>query len=78
MNTSIHIPEEIARKLDKYISSANCEDNSRNAFIVKAIEQRLSELETEENWSSEILDWQGSDIPLKREEFTGFGTDLKL
>lgn len=78
MNTSIHIPDEIAKRLDKYIRSHNCPENSRNAFIVKAIEQRLNEVETEENWSKDILDWQGVDIPIEREEFTGFGTDLNL
>ena len=78
MNTSIHIPDEIARRLEKYISSNNSQDKSKNAFIVKAIEQRLDKLEIEANWSQEILDWQGGDIPIEREEFTGFGTDLKL
>ena len=73
MNTSIHIPEEIARRLEKYISSNNSQDKSKNAFIVKAIEQRLNELDLEANWSQEILDWQGGDIPIEREEFTGFG-----
>ena len=73
MNTSIHIPEEIARRLEKYISSNNSQDKSKNAFIVKVIEQRLNELDLEANWSQEILDWQGGDIPIEREEFTGFG-----
>lgn len=78
MNTSIHIPDDIAKRLDKYIRSNNCQENSRNAFIVRAIEQRLNEVETEENWSKDILNWQGGDIPIEREEFTGFGTDLTL
>lgn len=78
MNTSIHIPDDIAERLDKHIHSTNCQDNSRNAFIVKAIEQRLNKVEIEENWSKEILNWQGAEIPIEREDFTGFGTDLKL
>ena len=77
MNIFVHIPEEIARRLEKYISSNNSQDKSKNAFIVRAIEQRLNELDIEANWS-EILDWQGGDIPIEREEFTGFGTNLKL
>ena len=78
MNTSIHIPNDIAKRLDKHIQSTNCQDNSRNAFIVKAIKQRLNQVEVEGNWSQEILDWQGADIPIEKEQFTGFGIDLTL
>jgi predicted transcriptional regulator len=78
MNTSIHIPDDLSRRLSRYISSSSCQDKSRNAFIIKAIEQRLNELESEENWSKEILNWQGGDVPLTREDFTGFGTKLEL
>lgn len=78
MNTSVYIPQEIARRLDRYIASGNSTESSKNAFIVKAIEQRLNELEIKENWSPEILDWQGGDISILREEFTGFGHDLEL
>jgi predicted transcriptional regulator len=77
MNTSIHIPDDLSRRLSLYIGSSNCRDKSRNAFIIKAIEQRLNELEVEENWSKEILNWQGDDVSLEREEFTGFSIKLE-
>lgn len=78
MNTSVHIPDDIARRLENYISSSNCDVNSKNAFIVKAIGQLLDEVESEENWCPEIMAWQGGDLEIEREEFTGFGTELKL
>ncbi|VEP15535.1 conserved hypothetical protein [Hyella patelloides LEGE 07179] len=39
MNTSIHIPDDLARRLENHISSSKCEVKSKNAFIVKAIQQ---------------------------------------
>jgi|GEM_PF-3315619 len=78
MNTSVHIPDDLACRLENHMSSPKCEITSRNAFIVEAIRQLLDEVENEENWSEEIMNWQGYDLELKREEFTGFGRDLKL
>lgn len=78
MNTSVHIPDDLARRLENHISSPNCEVSSKNAFIVKAIGQLLDEVESEENWCPEIMAWQGGDIEIEREEFTGFGTALEL
>lgn len=78
MNTSVHIPDDLARRLEKYISSPNCDVASKNAFIVKAIGQLLNEVESEENWCPEIMAWQGGGFEIEREEFTGFGTDLAL
>ena len=37
MNTSIHIPDNLARRLENYISSSKCEVKSQNAFIVKPL-----------------------------------------
>lgn len=78
MNTSIHIPNELARRLEKHVSSPKCKLASKNAFIVEAIRQLLDEVESEENWCEEIMTWQGGDLELEREEFTGFGADLGL
>ena len=78
MNTSVHIPDDLARRFENHISSPNCEVSSKNAFIVKVIGQLLDEVESEENWCPEIMAWQGGNIEIEREEFTGFGTDLKL
>ena len=77
MNTSVHIPDELARRLENHISS-NSEMKSKNAFIVKAIGQLLDEVESEENWCPEIMAWQGGGLEIEREEFTGFGLDLNL
>lgn len=78
MNTSLHIPEDLARRLENHVSSSNCEVKSKNAFIVKAIRQLLDEVESEANWCEEIMAWQGGSLELEREELTGFGTDLEL
>lgn len=78
MNTSIHIPNDLARRLENHVSSPNCQLASKNAFIVEAIRQLLDEVESKENWCEEIMAWQGVDLPLEREEFTGFGTELGL
>ena len=78
MNTSVHIPDDLARRLENHVSSSNCKLASKNAFIVEAIRQLLDEVESEENWCEEIMAWQGVDLELEREEFTGFGTDLEL
>ena len=78
MNTSVHIPDDLARRLENHVSSSNCKVSSKNAFIVEAIRQLLDEVENEENWCEEIMTWQGGDIDLEREELTGFGIDLEL
>ncbi|MEL6579794.1 MAG: hypothetical protein AAFQ14_08580 [Cyanobacteria bacterium J06621_12] len=78
MNTSVHIPDELARRLERHVSSSDCDVGSKNAFIVKAIGQLLDEVENEENWCQEIMTWQGEDLEIKREELTGFGKDLEL
>lgn len=78
MNTSVHIPDDLARRLENHVSSPNCEVASRNAFIVEAIKQLLDEVENEENWSEEIMNWQGCDLEFQREELTGFGRELEL
>lgn len=78
MNTSVHIPDDLARRLENHISSSKCEVKSKNAFIVKAIEQLLEEVENEANWCEEIMAWQGVDLDLQREDLTGFDRDLGL
>lgn len=78
MNTSLHIPDDLAHRLENYVSSSNCEVKSKNAFIVKAIRQLLDEVESEANWCEEIMAWQGGGLELEREELTGFSSDLEL
>ena len=78
MNTSVHIPDDLARRLENHVSSDNCKVASKNAFIVEAIRQLLDEVESEENWCEEIMAWQGGDLEIEREKFTGFGKELEL
>ena len=78
MNTSIHIPDSLARRLENHILSSKCEVKSKNAFIIKAIQQLLDEVENETNWCEEIMAWQGGGLELEREELTGFDRDLGL
>ena len=78
MNTSVHIPDDLARRLERHVSSSNCDVASKNAFIVKAIGQLLDEVESEENWCQEIMTWQGGGLEIEREELTGFSRDLEL
>ena len=78
MNTSIHIPDDLARRLENHISSAKCEVKSKNAFIVQAIRELLDEVESENNWCEEIMAWQGGNLEIEREELTGFNRDLDL
>lgn len=78
MNTSLHLPDDLARRLEKHMLSPNCDVKSKNAFIIKAIGQLLEEVENEENWCPEIMAWQGGDLEIEREEFTGFDTNLEL
>ena len=78
MNTSVHIPDDLARRLENHLSSGNCQVKSKNAFIVEAIRQLLNEVEREENWCEEIMAWEGGGLELEREEFTGFGQNLEL
>ncbi|MEM7593166.1 MAG: hypothetical protein AAF383_16905 [Cyanobacteria bacterium P01_A01_bin.83] len=33
----------------------------------------MEEVENEENWCPEIMAWQGGELEIEREEFTGFG-----
>lgn len=78
MNTSIHLPEELALRLEAYITSAKGEVKSKNAFIVQAVQQLLDEVESKDNWCAEIMSWQGGDLAIEREELTGFDRDLGL
>ena len=78
MNTSLHIPDDLARRLENHLSSSKCEFKSKNAFIVKAVRSLLDEVENETNWCEEIMAWQGGDLEIEREELTGFNRDLEL
>ena len=58
MNTSLHLPEQLAQRLSEYLEKDFKKDSqkrSRNALIVKAIEKFLDE--AEEGWGEEVLAW---------------------
>ncbi|MGL5944154.1 MAG: hypothetical protein ACRC2S_28055 [Waterburya sp.] len=58
MNTSIHIPEALAQRLNDYLERRNNDSNlSRNAAIVEAIRDWLDRQEPVREWSNEILNW---------------------
>lgn len=58
MNTSIHIPDSLAARLQKYLEH-NPGSSSRNSIIVEAIEEYLNKQENSSTWSDEFLSWQG-------------------
>ncbi|MGD1920796.1 MAG: hypothetical protein ACFCAD_19080 [Pleurocapsa sp.] len=58
MNTSLHLPDDVAKRLDAYISQ-NKEKISRNKIIVRAIEEMLERNKPKSHWSDEVLNWKG-------------------
>lgn len=58
MNTSIHIPEPLAQRLNDYLGRRDKESKqSRNAVIVEAIRDWLDKQEPVKEWSKEIVEW---------------------
>ncbi len=58
MNTSLYLPDELAKRLDNYVK--NLESGiSKNKVIAIALEEFLNQQETENQWSKEVMDWQG-------------------
>jgi hypothetical protein len=56
MNTSIHIPGDLNDRLIAYLNYSKL---SKNKFIVQAIEKSLNELENQDLWHPNIINWQG-------------------
>ena len=58
MNTSIHIPEPLAQRLNDYLDRRDKESKqSRNAVIVEAIRDWLDKQEPVREWSQEVVEW---------------------
>ena len=72
MNTSIHIPDPLAQRLNDHLEKLNRESNiSRNAIIVEAIRDWLNKQEPIVEWSDEVKQWcsqSKTDFDLAREE----------
>lgn len=72
MNTSIHIPDPLAQRLNDCLEKLNKKSRiTRNAVIVKAIEDWLDNQEPVNEWSEEIKDWCSkpeTDFDLARDE----------
>ncbi|EAZ88365.1 ribbon-helix-helix domain-containing protein [Crocosphaera chwakensis] len=58
MNTSLYLPDELAKKLDNYVKNLQ-PGISKNKVIALAIEEFLNQKEIENQWSKEVMDWQG-------------------
>lgn len=58
MNTSLYLPDELAKKLDSYVKNLQS-GISKNKVIALAIEEFLNQKEIENQWSKEVMDWQG-------------------
>ena len=58
MNTSLYLPEELAKRLDNYVKSLQS-GVSKNKIIALALEEFLAQKDAENKWSKEVMDWQG-------------------
>ena len=58
MNTSIYIPDELTKRLDRYLKYSD-EKTSKNAIVVKALDEYLTRREANTEWSDRFLEWQG-------------------
>jgi predicted transcriptional regulator len=68
MNTSIHIPDDLVQRLQKFLKEKP-QKTSKNSIIIQAIEQFLDEQEN--SWGQEFLEWE------KREELESLELDRK-
>ena len=58
MNTSLYLPDELAKRLDKYVKSIPS-GTSKNKVIALALEEFLERKDLENKWSQKVMDWQG-------------------
>lgn len=58
MNTSLYLPDELAKRLDSYVKNLQS-GISKNKVIALAVEEFLNQKEIENQWSKEVMDWQG-------------------
>ncbi len=58
MNTSLYLPDELAKRLDNYVKSLQS-GVSKNKIIALALEEFLAQKDAENKWSKEVMDWQG-------------------
>jgi predicted transcriptional regulator len=72
MNTSIHIPDDLVQRLQKFLKEKP-QKTSKNSIIIQAIEQFLDEQEN--SWGQEFLEWEKREelesLELDREDFWG-------
>jgi predicted transcriptional regulator len=77
MNTSIHIPEDLAQRLQKFVKEESVK-TSKNSVIIQAIEQFLDQQEN--SWGQEFLAWGNGEeiesLDLDREDFWGEETSF--
>ena len=57
MNTSLHIPSDIANRLTKFLDEQEGKTLSRNKVIVEAIAEYLDRQEKKKEWSPKLLEW---------------------
>ena len=58
MNTSLYLPDELAKRLDNYVKNLQS-GASKNKVIALALEQFLDQKDVENRWSKGVMDWQG-------------------
>ena len=58
MNTSLYLPDALAKRLDSYVKTLQS-GTSKNKVIALALEEFLNRQDTKNQWSKEVLDWQG-------------------
>ena len=58
MNTSLYLPDELAKRLEKYVKTLQS-GSSRNKVIALAVEEFLDRQDTASQWSRDVLEWQG-------------------
>ncbi|MEM9271678.1 MAG: hypothetical protein AAGA80_01765 [Cyanobacteria bacterium P01_F01_bin.143] len=54
MQTSVYIPDKVAKRLENFLVQVN---HNRNKIIVEAIEEYLDRQEQKREWSPEIQLW---------------------
>ena len=76
MNTSVHIPEDLAIRLKEHLAS-NEQSVSKNAVIVEALREYLARKQSEVTWSDRFLEWQGHpELEIDRHDFDWKSTDV--
>lgn len=57
MNTSLHLPDSLFKRLDKYMVANKERKISRNSIIVAALQEWLDREEPVAEWSEDIRYW---------------------